>query len=117
MASPSRSAGADQDAWLPRSDVVETDGAYLIEVELPGVRSEDVGVALNGNEFVVTGEIAERVREGLFRHRNRPVGRFDLRITLPGELKEDEVEVSLAYGVLKAYVPKAKTSTPARHDD
>jgi HSP20 family molecular chaperone IbpA len=56
-------------AWLPAADVVETDSAYVIEIELPGVRREDVDVKLNGNELVVTGEVKERKREGLFRRR------------------------------------------------
>jgi HSP20 family protein len=60
-------------AWLPAADVVETDSAYVIEVELPGVRREDVDVNLNGNELVVTGEVKERKREGLFRRRTRRV--------------------------------------------
>jgi HSP20 family protein len=104
---------ADENAWLPRADVVEADGAYVIEVELPGARREDVDVALDGNEFVVTGEVKESTREGLFRRRTRRVGQFEFRVTLPGDLREDGVEVSLAYGVLKAYVPKAKTSRRA----
>jgi len=64
-------------AWLPAADVVETDGAYVIEVELPGVRREDVDVELNGDELVVTGEVKERKREGLFRRRTRRVGEFE----------------------------------------
>ena len=51
-------------AWLPAADIVETDSAYVIEVELPGVRREDVDVELNGDELVVTGEVKERKREG-----------------------------------------------------
>ena len=58
-------------AWLPAADIIETDSAYIIEAELPGVRREDVDVALNGNELVVTGEVKERKREGLFRRRTR----------------------------------------------
>jgi len=126
--SPQRSAGrsekpyystefenprTDQNAWLPTADVVEADGAYVIEVELPGVRREDVDVVLDGNELVVTGEVKERKREGLFRHRTRRVGQFEFRVALPGDLRRDDVEVSLAYGVLKAYVPKAKASPQA----
>ena len=84
-----------------------TDSAYSIEIELPGVRREDVDVDLNGNELVVTGELKEREREGLFRRRTRRVGDFELRVTLPGQLREADVEASLAYGVLKVYVPKA----------
>jgi HSP20 family protein len=94
-------------AWLPAADVVETDSAYSIEIELPGVRREDVDVDLNGNELVVTGELKEREREGFFRRRTRRVGDFELRVTLPGQLREADVEASLAYGVLKVYVPKA----------
>ncbi len=97
-------------AWSPRADIVETDSAYHIEVELPGVRREDVDIALNGNEFVVTGEIKERKREGLFRRRTRKVGQFEFRVTLPGELRDGDAEASLAYGVLKVYVPKAKST-------
>jgi len=101
-------------AWLPAADVVETDSAYVIEVELPGVRREDVDVHLNGNELVVIGEVKERKREGLFRHRTRRVGGFELRVTLPGQLREADAEGSLAYGVLKVYVPKAENTTTNR---
>ena len=38
-------------AWLPAADI-ETDSAYVIEVELPGVRREDVDDPLNSNELV-----------------------------------------------------------------
>src|ERR1700722_17267697 len=98
-------------AWLPAADVVETDSAYAIEIELPGVRREDVDVDLNGNELVVTGELKEREREGFFRHRTRRVGDFELRVTLPGQLREADVEASFAYGVLKLYIPKARNTT------
>jgi HSP20 family protein len=100
--------------WLPAADIVETDSAYIIEIELPGVRREDVDVNLNGNELVVTGEVKERKREGLFRHRTRRVGEFELRITLPGDLREGDIEASLAYGVLKLYVPKAESTKSSK---
>ncbi|MET0703239.1 MAG: Hsp20/alpha crystallin family protein [Mycobacterium sp.] len=101
-------------AWLPAADIVETDSAYSIEIELPGVRREDVDVSLNGNELVVIGEVKERKREGFFHHRTRRVGDFELRITLPGHLREADVEASLAYGVLKLYVPKAENTQTSR---
>ena len=57
-----------------------------------------------------TGEVKERQREGLFRRRTRKIGEFEFRATLPGDLRDDGVEASLAYGVLKVYVPKAQSS-------
>jgi HSP20 family protein len=103
-----------QGAWMPAADIVETDSAYDIEIELPGVRREDVDVNLNGNELVVIGEVKERKREGLFRRRTRRVGDFELRMTLPGNLRESDVEASLAYGVLKLYVPKAESTKSSK---
>ena len=103
-----------QGAWLPAADIIETPSAYVVEIELPGVRREDADVSLSGNELVVTGEIKEREREGLFRRRTRRVGEFELRVTLPGQLREADVEASLAYGVLKVYVPKAEDTKTNR---
>jgi HSP20 family protein len=106
--------GSGDGTWIPSADVVESDDAYIVEIELPGVRREDVDVELNGNELVVTGEIKEREREGLFRRRTRRVGEFEYRVTLPGDLRTDGVEASLAFGVLTVYVPKAKSTKSSR---
>jgi HSP20 family protein len=103
--------GPTDGRWMPAGDVIETDGAYIVEIELPGVRSEDVDVQLNGNELVVAGELKERRREGLFRRRRRRVGEFEYRVTLPGDLQQSDVEASLAHGVLQVHVPKAHSST------
>src|ERR1700759_4487408 len=103
-------------AWVPSADIVETDSAYVIEIELPGVRREDVDVHLNGNELVVKGEVKERKREGLFRRRDRRggFGEFELRLALPGRLRESDIEASLAYGVLKLFVPKAESTKSSK---
>ena len=107
-------AGKGNDGiWIPSADILETDDAYIIEVELPGVRREDVDVKLNGNELVVKGELKERKREGLFRRRTRRRGEFDFRVTLPGDLNAAEAEASLAFGVLTLYVPKARSAKPS----
>jgi HSP20 family protein len=106
------STGGDG-TWIPSADIFETDDAYDIEIELPGVRREDVDVRLNGNELVVTGELKERKREGLFRRRTRRRGEFEFRVTLPGDLRADDVEASLAYGVLRVHVPKAQSGKPS----
>lgn len=61
---------------MPAADVVETDSAYVIEVELPGVRREEVDVELNGDELVITGEVIDRKREGRCSRRTRRVCEF-----------------------------------------
>ncbi|MHB1446379.1 MAG: Hsp20/alpha crystallin family protein [Acidimicrobiales bacterium] len=94
------------EAFTPLADVEETDDAYVVELELPGVKKGDVDISVGGRRLVVTGERHERERRGFFRHRTRSVGRFHYEVGLPGALEEDEVTANLDEGVLTVRLPK-----------
>lgn len=100
--------------WRPAADVEETAEAYLVELELPGLKREDVSVEFGGGELAVTGEVKERERVGFLRSRTRPVGRFDYRVSLPAEVKDDQVTASLSEGVLRVRVPKTDRARQRR---
>jgi HSP20 family protein len=89
--------------WSPAAAVRETDDAYLVEVQLPGLKRRDVTVEVTGSEVAVTGEAGRR---GLFRHRARRAGEFACRVTLPDEVDTDAVSAALARGVLTVRAPK-----------
>jgi HSP20 family protein len=114
LARSALATGPDGRPWLPAGDVSETDDAYLVDIELPGVRREDVDIQLYGNELVVTGELKERERKGLLRRRTRRVGEFEYRVTLPGDIRADGVEASLDSGVLTVRVPKTNAANPKK---
>jgi HSP20 family protein len=101
-------------AWAPLADINETDDAYEMEIELPGVGREDVNVEMSEREVVVTGELKEREREGVLRRRTRRTGRFEFRAMLPGEVRADDVSAKLEQGILAISVPKAQAAR-ARH--
>lgn len=101
-------------AWAPPVDIEETDDAWNIEAELPGVNRKDVHVGVEGNELTITGEIKDRERKGILRRRARRTGRFEYRVTLPGEVDADGVEASLHDGVLSVRVPKTERVRPHR---
>jgi len=108
------SVGDTVRAWAPPADVTETAEAYLVEVELPGVQRDDVVVDLAGTELSISGEVGERERQGLFRHRTRRVGQFSCGITLPRDVDADRIEADLADGVLTVRVPKTEAAKPRR---
>ena len=93
-------------AFTPLADLEETDEAYVAEIELPGVKLEDLSVEVAGRRLTVTGERKERERVGILRRRTRTVGRFHYEVLLPGEVDEDAVTASLHEGVLTVRVPK-----------
>ncbi len=100
--------------WLPLADVSETDDAYIVEIDLPGVKRDDVDVQLDGNELAVTGEFKEREREGMFRHRTRRLGRFEFRMTVPRDIDADKIDAGLDDGVLTIRIPKTDKAKPRR---
>jgi HSP20 family protein len=104
----------DVRTFTPPVDIEETDDAYVIEADLPGVKREDVDIELEGNELHVSGEIKQR--EGKFRRRTRRVGRFELRVVLPDGIDGDNVEAKLDHGVLSVRVPKAERAQRRKID-
>ncbi|MFB6636303.1 Hsp20/alpha crystallin family protein [Streptomyces chartreusis] len=101
-------------AWTPLADVTESDDAFHVEIELPGVKSKDINVEANGQELVVTGEIKEKERKGVLRRSTRRTGSFEYRLRLPGEVDAEKVNAQMSDGVLTITVPKAEVAKP-RH--
>jgi HSP20 family protein len=101
-------------AFIPQADLVETDDAYIVELELPGIKKEDIEIALSGRRLIVTGERKEVERVGILRRRTRRMGQFRYEVLLPGAVDENGVMASLDDGVLTITVPKASTERP-RH--
>lgn len=93
---------------MPPADLEETDDAFVVEVELPGVKREDVEVELVGRRLTVHGERKERERVGILRRRTRRVGRFHYEVVLPNEVAENDVEARFADGVLTVRAPKTE---------
>ena len=102
------------EGFAPLADVEESDDAFVVEVELAGVKKDDVDIELSGRRLVVTGERKERERVGILRKRTRTVGRFRYEVVLPAELDEDGVTAELDEGVLSVRVPKAASERPRR---
>jgi HSP20 family protein len=94
--------------WSPLVDIEETDDGYVVEAELPGVDRKNVNVELVGNELTITGEVKEPERKGTVRRRTRRTGRFEYRVSLPGQVDAEKIEARLADGVLTVRVPKSE---------
>jgi HSP20 family protein len=101
-------------AWAPAADLTETGDAYVAEVELPGVRKDDISVELAGQELVIGGEYRQPGTEGRALRRARREGGFEFRAMLPGRADPDKITAALADGVLTVTVPKAETDKPRR---
>ncbi|WP_199238487.1 Hsp20/alpha crystallin family protein [Kribbella steppae] len=93
--------------FTPLADLEETDDAYLLEVELPGVKKKDINIDVEDRRIVISGERPEQKRTGWLRRQNRSWGRFRYEVVLPDAADEDGVEATLQDGVLQVRVPKS----------
>jgi HSP20 family protein len=99
--------------WSPGAEVSETDEAYVVHVDLPGVHKDQVEVQLQDRELVITGEIAES-GQGRRHRSSRRTGRFEFRTYLPGDVNADAVSAQLSDGVLTVTVPKSEAAKPRK---
>ena len=95
-------------AWSPVVDIEETDTAYLIRAELPGVDKAQVKVTVEDGVLTLTGERdLERKVEGKTFHRvERSHGTFERSFTLPETADANAVKASYTDGVLNISVSK-----------
>jgi HSP20 family protein len=100
--------------FAPLADVEETDDSYVVEIELAGVKRDDIDVSLDGRQLIVTGERKEKERVGILRRRTRVTGQFRYEVTLPNVDVDADVTANYSDGVLTVRVPKPARERPRR---
>ena len=96
---------------LPRAkvDVAEKNGAYLVTAELPGVKKEDIHVAIDGPQVTLEAEVKrekEASKDERTLHSERVYGKVVRSFTLPQEVDESKAEAKFKEGVLELTLPK-----------
>ena len=96
-----------------RVDVAEKNGAYVVKGELPGVRKEDIHVAVDGAQVTLEAEVkAEKsTEEERVLHTERTYGKVSRVFTLPQEVDEAKVQAKFQDGVLELTLPKKQAAT------
>jgi HSP20 family protein len=98
---------------VPALDVRETEDEYLVLVDLPGVKSEDVVVELNDQVLTISGSRVP-VETGEARRSERWHGSFVRRLTLPKGVDSDNVVADYKEGVLELRIPKPAEAKPKK---
>src|SRR4026207_2424649 len=90
-------------------DVTEKNGAYQVVADLPGVKKEDIHVAIDGAQVTLTAEIKrekEASKDERTLHSERVYGKVVRSFTLPQEVDESRAEAKFKDGVLELTLPK-----------
>jgi HSP20 family protein len=94
---------------FPPVNLYETDDAWVLMAELPGLRAEDIDVAVEEDRITLRGErkIDASDRPGVSVHRReRQAGSFRRTVRLPQAPEAEKVEAAYRHGVLQVRLPK-----------
>jgi len=99
--------------FTPLVDVHESDEEYLVKVDLPGVKADDVNIEVNDNVLSISGSrVADEARQAQLVE--RPYGSFVRTLTLPQGVDSDSIEAGYNDGVLELRIPKPVERKPKK---
>jgi HSP20 family protein len=99
---------------FPLLNVTEHDDAFVVKAEIPGMRTDDLEIKIEGDTLTLKGERKpDDVEEGIsFHRRERAIGAFQRSLTLPGKVDSAGVRAGYKSGVLTVTLMKEKESLP-----
>ena len=98
--------------FTPAIDMTDTDEAFVMEAEIPGIDPKDLDISLTGDVLTIKGEKKEEKedkKKGVHRV-ERTFGNFSRSFQLPCEVQEDKIEAKFENGVVKLTLPKAEAA-------
>jgi HSP20 family protein len=117
---PRKAAGLPQ-SWpdfgitVPAVDLVERNGGYELQAELPGLSENQIEVKLANGMLTIKGEkSSERIEdEDDYHLRERSFGSFQRSFRVPANVDADKIEAQFDKGVLKVSLPKSAAAIQA----
>jgi HSP20 family protein len=96
--------------WQPPTDLYETPGSYVIQVEIAGMQDGEFQVTLEGRTVVISGSRLVPNNAHAYFQMEIPSGEFITTVELPGAVDHEQIEAEYGDGFLKIVLPKAQAS-------
>ncbi len=102
--------------WVPALDVAETEDAFVLKADLPGLTRDQVEIEVRDGTLTIAGERrAEHEHNAEGYHRvERAFGSFSRSMSLPEGVDAESISADFANGVLEVRVPKPEERKPHR---
>jgi HSP20 family protein len=95
-------------AWRPPTDVYETETAFVVRMEIAGMREDDFSVQIEGRMLSVRGVRSDTPERKAFHLMEIRIGEFQNEIELPGAVNVSEISADYRDGFLVIQLPKTR---------
>ncbi len=102
--------------WVPAVDIKETDKAFIITADVPGVDPKDIEVNMENGVLTIRGERKEETEEEKegYKRIERVRGTFYRRFSLPDTADAEKISAKSKNGVLEITIPKQEKVQPRK---
>ncbi len=106
--------GYENAVWMPFTDIFEDKDKYTLQLDLPGVKKEDVKISFVNGQLSISGErVQEEEHKDAKCHRiERVFGKYYRSFNLPDHIKSDDISAEFKDGQLTITIPKAEEAKP-----
>jgi len=110
---PTRDTGIFS-GWSPALDLWDDKDNFVVTVELPGMKKEDIGISVHDGVLTISGERKHEANqnEGETFRSERYFGKFQRSLTLPTRVANKDVKATYKDGILTVTLPKAEEAKP-----
>jgi HSP20 family protein len=103
------------DWYFPLADVYETPDNFTIQIDMPGVSTENVSIDIRNNELVINGEVSqEGYTDEKVLYSEYNIGHYHRHFVLSDAINRDKIEAKMSDGVLSLILPKAEHVKPKK---
>jgi HSP20 family protein len=94
--------------WSPPTDVYETEGAYIVRMEIAGMRDEDFEISVEDDTLYIVGSRSDLPERRAYHQMEIRFGKFATAVGLPAPVNVDQSRAEYQDGFLMVTLPKAR---------
>ncbi|QSR84965.1 Hsp20/alpha crystallin family protein [Methylacidimicrobium sp. B4] len=100
--------------WRPLADITEDDKEYLVKLELPGMKREEVRVSMESGVLTISGErkLEKEEKNKKYHRVERAYGSFSRSFVIPDDVVAEKIDAQFKEGVLQVHLPKGEHAKP-----
>jgi HSP20 family protein len=100
--------------WSPSLDVFDEKDQFVVNVELPGLKKEEIDLSFQDGALSISGERKQvkENKEGETFRSERYFGKFQRSVTLPAAVDSAKISASYKDGILSVFLPKSEAAKP-----
>lgn len=110
------SSAYDEREFAPASEIIEEDNHFMLSIDLPGIKRDDLNIEVSENILTISGERKRENHAGNSKgqHIERSFGTFKRSFILPNTVDGERIEANYQDGVLELYLPKTQAAKPKK---